>query len=470
MAFQNVISGVSPETRGANESRFGSGLFRLAAISLTVTLASACNAESGQAVPMQVDGEDAVPSRLPTAEEMFAITAPDYKQLTGGKSECFGRTVFEVGQEIQWPAYLNTDNPNGPFNRLFSRHVASPGDNMRFGSTRIAVIGSVDGVEKESIFRTTPAALEALLQGSILETRAYIEEQKKETKNIELTRKKIERAEDWIRGWEKTIQEDREKFEPFDPGVPASQGYWTSTTEGNDDTNRYSILRAYLTRGDYIYVFESTVKMNTPSDKEKHKRDFSAMLAKFRTRAANEIPTEPGVCFPYGFIPDDGRTVVEFKQSLRYPDAPGVLYTIATGTVHPRRMKATPLLALAHASINPPPVSEENEVRPVVTKRIGPQTARMGGLSAMQGGVVLQGGTGSQKYDIFNVFTGYSGWLGTAVLPYILVEMHTVNRERAPELKQHPSPFKQSKDRLDVLLKSMRWRPTNPPVAEFERK
>jgi hypothetical protein len=418
---------------------------------------------------MQVDGEDAVPSRLPTRDEMLEVTAPDYQQPVGGKLECLGRLVFEVGQEVQWPVYFNKDNPNGPFNRLFSRRVGSPGDNMRFGSTRIAVIGSVDGVKKEKLFEVTPRALEAHLQKRIGETRAYIEEQRRITKNVEAAQKEIEDAEGRIRMWEKTIRQDREEFEAFDPEVPASEGYWTSTIEANDDTDRYSVLRAYLTRAEYIYVFESTVKMNTSADKDAHKRDFSAMLKKFRTRAANEIPTEPGVCFPYGFIPDEGRTVVEFKQSLRYPDAPGVLYTIETGTVHPRRMKATPLLAAAHASINPPPATEDDQVRRVVVKRIGPHSTQMGGLSALQGGVVLQAETGNEKYDIYNVFSGYSGWLGTAVLPYILVEMHTVNRDRVPELKK-PPPFKESKDRLDVLLKSIRWRPTDPPMSEFERK
>jgi hypothetical protein len=68
------------------------------------------------------------------------------------------------------------------------------------------------------------------------------------------------------------------------------------------------------------------------------------------------------------------------------------------------------------------------------------------------------------------VFTGYSGWLGTAVLPYILVEMRTVTKAQAPELKQNPPPFKQSMERLELMLKSMRWRPTNPSMSEFANK
>lgn len=443
---------------------------RLALVVLTIILSAGCGAKPVPVAPMQVDGENAVPSVMPTTDQMLEVTAPDYKQPVGAKFECFGRLIFEVAGEVQWPTYYIWQNSELLFSRSFSPKVADPGDIMRFGGTHIAVIGSVSGVEKERVFKTTPAALEEHLQKRIEETRVYIQEQKGNVANREAALKEIEEAEDWIRGWEKTIKADREVFESFDPGLPASQGYWTSTYYGNDETNLYSVLRAYLTRGEYIYIFESEEKMNTPADKEAHKRNFSGMLAKFRTRAPNEIPTEPGVCFPYGFIPDDGRTVVEFKQSLRYPDAPGVLYTIETGTVHPRRMKMTPVTAMAHAIINPPSTSDKDDIRPVVTQRIGPRSVKMGGLNATQGGTVLKAGTGSNQYEIYSVFSGYGGWLGTAVLPYILIEMQTVNRDRAPEIKQNPPPFKLSNERLDAMLRSMRWRPTTPPMSEFVRK
>lgn len=452
--------------------KIDSGLYRaqLALASLAVVLAAGCSAKPTPVAPMQVDGEDAVPSRMPTADQMFEVTAPNYKQPAGAKSECFGRLIFEVGKEVYWPTYFIWQNDDIIFNRSFSPKVADPGDIMRFGNTHIAVIGSVGQVKKERVFESTPTERIAHLQKRIDETRAYIEKLKKNTENLEIALREIDDSEDWIRGWEKTIGEIRAEFGPFDPGLPASQGYWTSTYYGGDETNLYSVLRAYLTRGEYIYIFESEEKMNTPSDKETHKRNFSSMLAKFRTRAPNEIPTEPGVCFPYGFIPDDGRTVVEFKQSLRYAEAPGVLYTIETGTVHPRRLKLTPVTAMAHAIINPPPATEKDEIRPVVTQRIGPRTVKMGGLGALQGGTVLKAGTGKDQYEIYSVFSGYAGWLGTAVLPYILVEMRTVNREQAPEITRNPPPFKQSNERLDAMLKSMRWRPTNPPMSEFVRK
>ena len=435
-----------------------------------VILLNACNPKPVKAVSVQVDGEDAVPSRQPTLQELYAITAPDYKHPIGVRQECLGRLVFDVPQNVEWPVFYNPESRT-LFSPTFSPSVGGVGNEMRFGETLLTVIGSVSGGETQKVLEDTPAGLEVFLKGRIKETRAYVAELRAKGEKSEEIFRDISEGEERIQGWEKTIKEDREKFQPFDTGLPNSEGYWTSRIEANDETERYSVLRVYLTRGDHIYVFESSLKMEKPADKDVHKKDFASMLAKFRTRAPNEIPTEPGVCIPFGFIPDDGRTVVEFKQSLRFPDAPGVLYTIETGTVHPRRLKLTPLLAAAHASINPPATSADDGIKSVVTKRIGPWASKMGGLTASQGGVVLQVDSPRQeKYEIYSVFTGYAGWLGTAVLPYILVEMRTVTKVQAAELKQNPPPFKASMDRLDLLLKSMRWRPTTPPMPEFEHK
>jgi hypothetical protein len=435
---------------------------RVAALSLSALLASGCHAKPGQG---QTDTDDA-PSRQPTSADMLKVTAPGYRQGVSAKSECLGRLVFEVGREVEWPLFFSETF----FSRSFSPHISARYDTMKFGKTRIAVIGSVEGVKKERIFEVSPAGLDAHLEKRISQNRVYIDKLKKASKNVKEAQETIREREDLIREWGESIEESRKKFQPFDPGVPISQAYWTSRGQAIDENDRESILRAYLTRGEHIFVFESTVDMNTPADKQKHQRDFSAMLAKFRPRAANEIPTEPGVCIPFGFIPDDGRTPIEFKQSLRYPDAPGVLYTIATGSVDPRSPKATLLTAAADASLNPPTPTEQDRVKAVVTQRIGPHMVKLGGLTAPQGGTVMQARAGGETYDIYSVFTGYSGWLGSDVLPYILVELHTLTKVHAEELKQNPPPFKQSKERLDILLGSMRWRPTNPAMPEFEGK
>jgi hypothetical protein len=441
--------------------------FRLTVVSLAVGLLAGCGPASVQALPAQVDGEEAVPSRPPTLKETHEATAPDYKSPPGVKHECFGRLVFDVPQPVEWPTFYRgyTDSL---FNRSFSKNVVDPGDEMRFGNTLVAVISSVGGSLKERVLESTPAALEAHLKTRIKEKSAYIAELRAKGADTDAAVREIHEEEKIIRGWEETIKEDQENFGPFNPGLPNSEGYWTSRIEASDETNRFSVLRAYLTRGEFIYVFESAVRMFKPADKEDHKKDFAGMLAKFRTRTPNEIPTELGVCVPFGFIPDDGKTVTEFKQSLRFADTPGVLYTIQTGNVHPRRIKLTPLLAAARASMNPRAPSDEDQTKPVVTQRIGPRLYNIGALTGSQGGVALNvTHSGREKYEMYSVFTGYAGWLGTAVLPYILVDMRTITKAQAAELKKNPPPFKASMDRLELLLKSMRLRPTNPPMPEL---
>lgn len=55
----------------------------------------------------------------------------------------------------------------------------------------------------------------------------------------------------------------------------------------------------------------------------------------------------------------------------------------------------------------------------------------------------------------------------SAVLPFILVEMSSRTMEQAPELKTNPPPFKQSMDRLQMLLKSTPLRPTMPSMPDM---
>lgn len=51
-------------------------------------------------------------------------------------------------------------------------------------------------------------------------------------------------------------------------------------------------------------------------------------LARFRARAEHEIPTEPGVCIPFGFIADSGNEPFDFRFQWRPRSTPALLYRI----------------------------------------------------------------------------------------------------------------------------------------------
>jgi hypothetical protein len=94
-------------------------------------------------------------------------------------------------------------------------------------------------------------------------------------------------------------------------------------------------------------------------------------------------------------------------------------------------------------------------------------------LAAEQGGAAVQLTEGKRKFDNYSVFTGYNGCMNSQVLPFIAVDMRSftqaqAERSRIERLKTDPPPFEESKARLDAMLKSIRLRPTTPPMAELQ--
>jgi hypothetical protein len=439
---------------------------RFSILPFVLLLSAGCGPSHGQAAPATSVADAPAPSRPPSAKDLLEASAPNYASPAGMKQDCLGRLVFDVASPVQWPTFYDGDS--SLFSGLFSQRVFDRGDEMRFGRTRIAVIGPADAAIGKDVLALTPWVRIAELKARIKETHAAIGELKKANVKSERWSSDLRSAEEQVQEWETSIKEKQDKFEAFDPGLPNSLGYWSKEALTPDDAKFYSILRAYLMRDHYIYVFESHREIGKATDKDEHKQEFTALLKQFRVRKANEVPTELGVCVPHGFIADDGKTVTDFKQSLRWADAPGVLYTIQTGNVQPRKLKSTVMLAAARAGLGTFGSGEEAQVTPFVTQRIGPRPYKIGGLTSEQGGVALTvKKAGQENYEAYTVFTGYSGWLGTAVLPFILVDMNTIAKHQAPELKQNPPPFKQSMKRLELLLKSMRLRASKPSMPEL---
>ena len=278
----------------------------------------------------------------------------------------------------------------------------------------------------------------------------------------------LENGVDSINMWERRITELRNEYSQFNPGVPNSEGYTGTTTLGNDDSVIYSKYWAHLLRDKYMFVFESTEALTAKMDRAKHKQQFTALLNKFRTRKPYEIPTDLGVCIPHGFIADDGRTTSDLLLAVRYRETPGVIYTIHTGSIGKRGTKATWFTALATAAGAASGVNAGRDDKPTVSARIGPRSFPMGGLKGSQGGFAFRlSPPGKESFEVYDVYTGYSGWLGTDVLPYIEMEMTSRTMKQAPELKQNPPPFKQSMARFEALLKSVRLRPTNPLMPDL---
>ncbi|MDR7049117.1 hypothetical protein J2X54_001565 [Duganella sp. 3397] len=406
------------------------------------------------------------PSKRPSLEQMKASSMFSYKPEPSALQECLGRVIWNSEKSIEWPVYYGKDQLDS-FNHFFSKKVFSRGDAIRFGNIDISVKGVKKGT-KEEIIEFLPnnqmRSFKERLDEAELEEKAAFKNRNGDVRQ----RQTYHLATSRVARFKKSIEELSSKYSSYDSGIADSYGYGSVEEERAGNGKKYSILKTYLFIGDYMYNFESRETIKPDMSEEKHREKFSALLKSFRPRRMNEIPTELGVCIPFGFLPDDGRTITDIKQSFRWKVAPGVLYTIHTGNVQARQLKSTVLNAVASSQVGRFGTDEEAEVKKHVDQRIGPRQVKIGGLTGEQGGVTLKvTAPGAKPYEAYSVYSGYAGWLGTDVLPFIIVDMQSFTIDQAPELKENPPPFKQSKQRLDDILKYMRIRQTNPLMPEL---
>ncbi|SDA34927.1 hypothetical protein SAMN03159355_05611 [Pseudomonas sp. NFPP10] len=89
-------------------------------------------------------------------------------------------------------------------------------------------------------------------------------------------------------------------------------------------------FQALLLRNQRIYYFY----MSKPGKNASQR--FKDLIARFEPRDLYQIPKGPGICMPYGFIHDDGKTGFEVKNSLRFTRTPNVIMSMINASrAHP---------------------------------------------------------------------------------------------------------------------------------------
>ncbi|PHR17218.1 MAG: hypothetical protein COA41_12480 [Sphingopyxis sp.] len=78
-----------------------------------------------------------------------------------------------------------------------------------------------------------------------------------------------------------------------------------------------------------IYTFQFGMEHNKPRSEQKSLEPAALdFLARFRARPEHEIPEEPGVCLPFGFIADNGNVPFDFAYRWQPRGKPALLYRI----------------------------------------------------------------------------------------------------------------------------------------------
>lgn len=428
---------------------------------LLLTLLMGCEPSSAQ------NGERAaeqVPK--PNAEQLRQATHPGYSTPKGDQQECLGRLVFDAPREMQWG--INAADRSDAIRFRFTENMHGGQDYVGVGNVKVVVLASTTWKQLEAMQRWV--AIDKNLAIEQYET--SIETDKRRIENLSAKLKDPSRnvnGED-TSSWPQAIAEIKKQITDIETSIANLQKDWHPMDLGLPDSLGYAAgptLYAFLLRDGRAYQFMSTGGQGEPKFEERE-RAFLDMIKRFQVRKMHDIPKAPGICIPYGFIPDDGRGHFRVEVSMRYADRPGVIYTIGTAVAGERGIEGPEssfLQATARAATG---TLGGAMTAGRAAKNIGPRAVTIGALPAHQGGISMNvADPGKPPVRSYSVYTGYGGFMHSRVLPNITVNLHSFTRLQEPTLKADPPPIEESLARLDALLKSIRLRPTEPVMPEL---
>ena len=88
-------------------------------------------------------------------------------------------------------------------------------------------------------------------------------------------------------------------------------------------SGKYNIGAVFIYESGRIYAYQKPIEESEP-DEAKARSDYMYVLRNFRARALYELPTEQGVCVPYGFVKDDRPQKRSMGTIMRLKDHPDV--------------------------------------------------------------------------------------------------------------------------------------------------
>lgn len=407
------------------------------------------------------DVQQAVPAK-PSAEKLRLATHPGYTTPSGVRQECLGRLVFDAPRDLEWglsrPGMWSGDRFR------FTEDMHGDDEYVAIGGIKVVVLAPAKWDNIERMRNSTDADLDngireyqRMIESDTRTTQRLLAMLKDPSLNVnnedlsgvpaDIVKIKQEIDENQAR-----IERMKKSWHPIDLGLPQSLGYQAG-----------SALYAFVLRDGRAYQFASTYADGDPP-LETRMTAFLDFIKRFRPRALYEIPTEPGVCFPFGFVADDGTVHSRTEVSFRFKDRPAVLYTLGAlvSGEHGFEGEAAFLKATARAAGGGAGIGRDPQT-------VGPRQTKIGALPAWQGGLSLNvADSGKPALRSYSVYTATDGHPHSSALPAIRLNLRSFTRAQEQSLKSDPPPFEESLERLDAVLKSIRLRPTNPVMPELK--
>lgn len=194
------------------------------------------------------------------------------------------------------------------------------------------------------------------------------------------------------------------------------------------------------------------------------------LAGRIRPRRLYDIPEESGLCFPYGFIADDGKTAYDFKNSFHLNSIPGVIHTLRMGKngietldtkIKLLNQKQQPWGAFDHDDT--PQQLQRIELTP---NFIGPYASNYAGFSEHP-----EIDDKLSKHENYHIVSGIAGLYESDSVPFVYYQMNGYVRRADPLAMENNSrrfvapapPHKQSLMVMNAILKS--WRLRTPDAA-----
>lgn len=393
------------------------------------------------------------PAAAPSEQEIASAYHPTYQPAAGTRSECLGRLAFEVPDK---PAF-EWGLPSGDSNREnmgFSRILQGGQDSILMANVAVSVVAGASVVSIKEMQRLGGVYKSIALQDfdeNIRKSRNYAQgladdlqtpDLKSDPQRSAEYKKTILEVEKEVEDYARRKRNLDKDWHPTDWGLPDSTGYIAGPT-----------LYAFVLREGFAFQFMSTGGEGEARFEERLAA-FKDLLSRFEYRPLYQVPKQPGLCIPHGFIRDDGKGHFSAEVSYRFTDSPGVIYTLGTAIEGERNFNPNEPLLEATARSSVAGLLGNGYGRKL--KVLGPKSTSIGARSGVIGGIYTTAGVHG-----YSVYAGTRGWDHSQVLPFISLNLRSFDRATAPEdLKVDPPAFEQSLRRFELTQHSLRTRRT----------
>ncbi len=227
--------------------------------------------------------------------------------------------AFEVPEAVEWavfPANAVGEISNaGGGGYEFSKRVAGTHERGSYDYDRMTFYVS-DKVKKSEFHHASN-----YIKGTAEIYQDHLRE------NIKLDKKAISTLQK-EKNKEKSIEQIEKGIAEMEAKIPLAQIYEhdLGIPDAHILGSKNIPFHVLLWRNQRVYYF----KFSKPTENSAQR--IKDLVARFRTRELYEVPNEPGICFPYGFIADDGKTAYELKNSLRFTRTPNVIFSLLTAS------------------------------------------------------------------------------------------------------------------------------------------